>query len=198
MSISTATIPLPMRAGLWVVASYLGLYVFLDWVSYVYPFGPLGITPWNPPPGLSMFVVLRYGASMAPWLWVAALAADFLVRDIAAPWGVQILACGVLATGYATAAVLLKGWLRFDPALSTLRDATAFAAIASMAALVIGTAYVGTYVAFGTLGFDAFAATVGQFWIGDVIGIIVTLPVLLVLARPRTTPTTTSLMETGR
>jgi signal transduction histidine kinase len=185
MRASTTPFPLPLRADARVVAGYLALYLFLDWVSYVYPFGPLGITPWNPPPGLSMFVVLRYGASVTPWLWVAALGADFLVRDIAAPWGVQLLACAVLAAGYAGAALLLKRWLRFDPMLSTLRDAVLFAVTAIMAAGVTGAAYVGIYVAAGVLGIDAFTAAVAQFWIGDVIGIVVTLPLLLVLARRR-------------
>ena len=35
------------------VAGYIAAYVALDWVSYIYPIAPLGITPWNPPPGLS-------------------------------------------------------------------------------------------------------------------------------------------------
>jgi signal transduction histidine kinase len=180
-----APVVLPLRTHVSVVVGYLALYLFLDWVSFVYPFGPLGITPWNPPPGLSMFVVLRHGAALTPWLWVAALGADFLVRDIAAPWSVQLLACAVLAAGYASAALVLKRWLRFDPALSTLRDATLFAVTAIVATGLIGAAYVGIYIAAGVVDIEAFAATVAQFWIGDVIGIVVTLPVLLVLARPR-------------
>ncbi|MEO8753530.1 MAG: hypothetical protein ABI624_12715, partial [Casimicrobiaceae bacterium] len=183
MSVSPAPIALPTRAAMPVVAGYLALYVFLDWVSYVDPYGPLGITPWNPPPGLSMFVVIRYGTPMAPWLWIAALAADFLVRDIAAPWTVQMLACGILAAGYAGAALLLQRWLRFDTALATLRDATVFVVTAVTCTLVIGMAYVGLYVAAGVVAVDAFPPAVAQFWIGDVIGIVVTLPVLLALTR---------------
>src|ERR1044072_6696973 len=91
-----------------VAAAYLVLYVFLDWVSFVDPYGPLGITPWNPPPALSILLVIRYGPWMIPWVWIAVVAADFIVRDIAAPWGVQILACALLASGYSGAAFLFK------------------------------------------------------------------------------------------
>ena len=37
---------------------YLASYVLLDWVSFIQPFAPFGITPWNPPTGLSFIVVL--------------------------------------------------------------------------------------------------------------------------------------------
>jgi two-component system sensor kinase FixL len=175
---------------------YLALYVFLDWVSYVDPYGPLGITPWNPPPGLSMFIVIRYGPAMAPWLWIAALAADFLVRDIAAPWTVQVVACAVLAAGYTGAALLLRRWLHLDSALATLRDATTFAATAVIGTLIIGIAYVGVYVAADVVAVDAFVPAVARFWIGDVIGIVVTLPFLMVITRPGASVTGIGSLET--
>jgi signal transduction histidine kinase len=196
MDVLTASISLPTRRDKFVVVGYVALYVFLDWISYVDPYGPLGITPWNPPPGLSMFVVLRYGTPMVPWLWVAALAADFLVRDLAAPWMVQVLACAVLAAGYACSAVVLKRWLHFDQTLATLREATTFAVTAVLSTLVIGVAYIGIYVATGVVSSDAFLPTVGQFWIGDLIGIVVTLPLLLVLTRPRSSTSAIGLVET--
>ena len=31
--------------------AYLSAYVGLDWLSFVYEFSIVGITPWNPPPG---------------------------------------------------------------------------------------------------------------------------------------------------
>jgi signal transduction histidine kinase len=189
MSVSSAIrISLPARASAPVILGYLAFYVFLDWISYVDPYGPLGITPWNPPPGLSILMVIRYGPAIAPWLWVAALAAEFLVRDVAAPWPVMLLGCAWLAAGYTGAALLLQGRLRFDPALATLRDATVFAGTAVIATLVIGMGYIGTYVAAGVVPGDAFPRTVAQFWIGDLIGIVVTLPLLLALAKQRAAP----------
>ena len=38
---------------------YVAGYVLLDWASYIQPIASLGITPWNPPPGLSFALILR-------------------------------------------------------------------------------------------------------------------------------------------
>ena len=71
--------PASMRILL-VVAGYVAAYVALDWVSYIHPLGPFAITPWNPPPGLSLAVLLVYGLRLAPALFVAGLAAELIVR----------------------------------------------------------------------------------------------------------------------
>ena len=91
-----------------VVLGYVAFYIFLDWISYVDPYGPLGITPWNPPPALSIFLVMRYGPAMAPWLWAAAFAAEILVRGVAAPLPIVLLGFGGLAAGFLSAAELLR------------------------------------------------------------------------------------------
>lgn len=86
-----------------VIVVYLLSYVFLDWVSYVHPVLPIGITPWNPPPGLSLFLLLVFGLRYWPWLFVAALSADIIVRGAPAPLaGVGGIGCfidRVLYTG---------------------------------------------------------------------------------------------------
>ena len=40
-----------------IAIAYLFCYVALDWLSYIHPYMASGITPWNPPTGLS-FVIL--------------------------------------------------------------------------------------------------------------------------------------------
>jgi two-component system, LuxR family, sensor kinase FixL len=184
MSVSDAIrIHLPARADVPVILGYLALYVFLDWISYVDPYGPLGITPWNPPPGLSIFMVIRYGPTMVPWLAVAALAAEMLVRDSAAPLPIVVAGCAWLAAGYTATGLVLHHRLRFNPMLATLRDATVFASTAVVATLAVGMGYIGIYLAAGVVTGDAFVRTVAHFWIGDLIGIVVTTPLLLMLTR---------------
>ena len=54
----TAGRPPVILQNLWwqaaLVAVYLALYLLLDWASMIYPFLGYNITPWNPPPGLSL------------------------------------------------------------------------------------------------------------------------------------------------
>lgn len=169
------------EAGL--VFAYLAAYVGLDWVSYIDPIGPLGITPWNPPPGLSLFLLLRYGLGYAPWLFVAAVLAEVLVRGGPAPWPVLVAACGVLAAGYTTVAALLRHRFRIQNEFATLHDTAVFTATVVVATAIIAILYVGAFAVAGLLPTGRLVDSVAQFWIGDLIGVVVTTPALLSAAR---------------
>ena len=175
------TLPLERSAPL--VAASVALYVAFDWLSFIDPLGPLRITPWNPPPGLALFLLLRVGLSMVPWLFVGALLAELLVRGVVAPWPAIVAAAALLAGGYACVAVLLRGRLALSDRFATLRDVTVFVATVAVATLVIGLAYVGLFAAAGVVPAADYARSVAQFWIGDLIGIAVLTPALLVATR---------------
>src|SRR3569832_560894 len=49
-------------------ATYLVAYAFLDWLSFIEPYPPLGITPWNPGIGLSFVLLLMFGRRMIPFV----------------------------------------------------------------------------------------------------------------------------------
>ena len=132
MSVKTAVgamrarYPLRASSSPLVIAAYLGAYIALDWVSYIDPVGAFAITPWNPPPGLSIAFLLRCGIRRGPWLFVAALAADFVVRGAPAPLLVMIAASLLLAVSYTGLSALLGRVLHVDPDLVSLRDASAY------------------------------------------------------------------------
>src|SRR5690348_14147989 len=114
-------------------AAYVALYVALDWISYIDPVAAFAITPWNPPPGLSIAFLLRRGIRQGPWLFVAALAAEFLVRGAPAPLPVLIAASLLLAVAYTGVSALLARALRVDPDLASLRDASMFVVTVAVA-----------------------------------------------------------------
>lgn len=174
---------LPPAPGAALIAAFLVGYVLLDWVSFIDPVGPLGITPWNPAPGLALFLLLRYGLRFAPWLFVAVLAADVIVRGAPAPWPVLVAAAVVLTAGYALLGALLRGRLRWRGELSTLRDATVFTLASAVATGVIALAYVSVFVVSGALPAASFPHSVAQYWVGDLIGVVVTTPLLLIASR---------------
>src|SRR5262245_22242782 len=79
-------------------AAHLAGYVLLDWVSFIYPLAPYGITPWNPPTGLSFVVVLLFGQRMIPFIFVAPFLADLTVRHLPFSWTLEIVTTTIIGS----------------------------------------------------------------------------------------------------
>jgi signal transduction histidine kinase len=169
-----------------IALAYLAGYVLLDWLSYVHPFASFGITPWNPPTGLSFALILLFGTEFLPWLFLAPVLADALVRGFALPLPAEIAAVIVIGGGYAVATMLLLSpRLRFDPTLTSRHSLLLLMGVAVASTAVVAASYVATLVAFGVLPAADFARAALRFWVGDVIGITVLTPFLLVLMTRR-------------
>jgi signal transduction histidine kinase len=165
---------------------YLAAYVLLDWLSYVHPFASFGITPWNPPTGLSFALILLFGAELIPWLFIAPVLADGLVRGFALPLGAELAAAAIIGGGYAAATgLLLRPHLRFDATLGSRQSLVLLAAVAVVSAAAVAASYVAMLIAFGVLPAADFGRAGLRFWVGDVIGITVLTPFLLVLMTRR-------------
>jgi len=158
---------------------FVALYVALDWISFIHAFSPLGITPWNPPPGLSLALFIRRGLGYAPWLFVAAIAADIVVRGLPAPLYISMLSAAIIAIGYAGAGWALRRLLRLDPALDRLRDVLALFGAGIAATLGVALLQIAVFAVAGLLPWADFADAALRFWVGDVIGIAVVTPFLL-------------------
>ncbi|MBK5959144.1 hypothetical protein CCR97_13135 [Rhodoplanes elegans] len=178
MSLSKVlSLPWPVLA-----LAYLAGYVLLDWVSYLHPFAPFGITPWNPPTGLSFVLVLLYGQRTIPLLFVAPVLADLLVRHLPLPWTVELRTAAVIGGGYALGLlVLLQPALRFNPTLGTMRDLMLLLVVAGASAAAVSFGYVGFTVAAGLLPLAELPAAMVQYWVGDMIGIAIVAPFGLIL-----------------
>lgn len=157
----------------------------MDWVSYIYPVLHLAITPWNPPPGLSLAFLLLYGLRQWPALFVAALLAELFVHGVPAPLPYLAASSLLLTICYTGAAALLLGPLRFNPKFSSLRDLSWLLAVALGAAWLAGLAYVSIYSVAGLVTPQKFMASILRFWVGDVIGIMIIVPMILSLAKHR-------------
>lgn len=159
-------------------------YLALDWASSIYPLGPFNITPWNPPPALSIVWMLLGGLRYAPVVFAAILAGELLIRQ--APGGLQlaIMTSLVLATGYTGIAATLRLRFRFDGRLHDMRRLWIFIAVTAVGAAIIGVFYVGVLWAAGFRVGDSFIAVAFRFWLGDTVGVLVTAPLLMVAADP--------------
>jgi two-component system, LuxR family, sensor kinase FixL len=167
--------------------AYIAAYVLLDWVSFIHPFTPIGITPWNPGTGLSFVVVLLFGPRMIPYLFLAPLLADFVNLQTPLPLGVALLSSALIGGGYAAASMLLRHpAVRFDPALRSLRDLALLMFVAMVSAGFVALSYVVLIIAAGLLPIEDLAAAAFRYWVGDLIGIMVFTPFgLAALTRQR-------------
>jgi two-component system, LuxR family, sensor kinase FixL len=166
---------------------YLAAYVLLDWISFIHPFTPVGITPWNPGTGLSLVIALLFGPRTIPYLLLAPLLADFANLQTPLPLGVALVSAGLIGSGYAAAAMFLRRpTVRFDPTLPSLRDLALLMLVAAVSAFLVAASYVGVMIAAGLLPVEDMAAAVFRYWIGDLIGIAVFTPFgLIALTRRR-------------
>lgn len=167
---------------------YLAGYVLLDWISFIEPYAPFGITPWNPGTGLSFVLILLFGRRMIPFLFVGPLLSDLVQNQAPLPWIVELSTSVLIGGGYSAALIFLsRPSTRFDPALSSMRDLFVLMFVAVISAAFVASSYVAVMTTAGLLPAKDFAAATLRYWIGDVIGIIVVAPfALIALTRRRT------------
>src|SRR6266404_6370871 len=72
-------------------SGYLIIYVLLDWISYIEPYAEFAITPWNPNTGASIALILIFGRRMIPFLFIAPLLGDLVVRQLLVPLSIEML-----------------------------------------------------------------------------------------------------------
>jgi signal transduction histidine kinase len=162
-------------------ALFAACYIALDWASYLDALGRLYITPWNPQPALALAWMLLGGLKHVPAVLATVFVADLVVRD--APGGVfvSLLTSVILAGGYAWMAWMLRALLR-DLGLRSLRQLTLFVGTVVGGTALVGAAYVGLLHASGLLARAAIPEGWVRFWLGDTVGILVLLPLLLAAA----------------
>jgi signal transduction histidine kinase len=176
--------PLPWQRTALLLAGYIVAYIALDRVSMIDPIGVFALTPWNPPPGLSVALLLRYGIRFWPWLFVAEFLSNYLVGDRPPSIAINAAASLLIAVAYMGVVALLLGPLKFRADFRRLRDAVVFTVTIAIATGIIAVAFVALSAESGLVAGDEFGPSVVRFWVGDLIGIIVTTPAVLLLSRP--------------
>lgn len=173
-----------VEKGLGLAAAAIAAYVALDALSYIHPTEHYGITPWNPQPSVVIALLMLRGQRWLPAVFVATVLAEVVVRGAPAPWPATLLMCAMLALGYAAMASALVGPLAISPRLATRRDVLRLVVVVLAGSLATGLLYVAAIHASGLQVPGAFTDAWMRFWVGDAVGILVTLPVLLMGVSP--------------
>ena len=169
-------------------ALFVAAYVLLDYISYVKPYRGLGITPWNPPPGLSIAAVFLGGWFFAPFVLAAPALADLIVRGAALGPKLEIILSLALGSTYLAGGLALRRIASFDPRFRFVRDALTLIGVAASAALVAAAMYVVILRANGTIFQNEVIAVAWRAAVGDVIGILVIAPLVLLAVTYRPWP----------
>lgn len=168
-------------------AAYLGAFLLLDWASFIHPFQGLNITPWNPQPALAVALLLRRPRWI--WLvWIGLALADAIVRGVPTNWLLALGANAAMALTYAAIARAAHVKLGDELPLSTRGELYWFTAITIGGALVAAAVYVGTVGAASMGAHALIVEALGRYWVGDAVGLLVTLPMLVMLMHPARRP----------
>jgi len=170
------------RAPIAIGIAYLVTYALIDWLSYISPIAPIGVTPWNPATGLSFALILLLGREYVPWLFVAPMIVNALVLDLPVPTMVHLLGSIIVGAGYGAASMILTmPRVGFDRTLSTKRSLMLLVVTAAISTGLVAVAYVGLLFSYGLVSADDIMMTIAQLWIGDMIGVTVLTPFLLIV-----------------
>ena len=156
-------------------------YVALDWASFFHSLHELNITPWNPAPALGLIFLLRFGRGAVLPLALAIFLADAWVRHVPVSFMVSVAMSMLLAAGYWLIAALLRRRLSTGAIFSDQRGLLEWALIVVIGTLANSALYVGTlrlgHLIPTTFVQDAFV----RYWVGDYVGVLVTMPLLWLL-----------------
>ena len=168
--------------------AFLATYIALDYISFVRPFHGLGITPWSPPPGLSLSLIYLGGPFYAPFVLIAPALAEFVVRGSSLSFGLALVTSLTSGATYLTAGLLLRRVVPFDPRLQTLRDVLVLIVAAGASAAVASALYLAVLVPAGALADIRVADVAWRAFVGDLIGTLVVSPLVLLAFTLRTWP----------
>ncbi|NGZ86517.1 ATP-binding protein [Duganella aceris] len=168
-----------------VFPAFVALYLLFDWATYIDPLYGLNITPWNPDPSLGLVFWLRYGWRAAgPW-FVALCAGEMLVRGMPAGPGLSVLLSLWLTVGYGLTGALLRRRFGVDGVFDNRAQLFQWVGIVAAGTLLNDVVYMSLLSLAGLIPAGQWGAVVLRFGIGDMVGVVVSMPLIWMLASAR-------------
>lgn len=164
-----------------IYALFVAAYLALDWASYLFPLPGFNVTPWNPQPSLAIALLMLFGQKTIWVVYVAILAAELMFRWEVTTLFSALLVGAVLALGYSAMASAMRGGRPIALSLRRRDDVVRLLVVITVGSLLTGLAFVLAVMA--TTGrIDGALSAWLRFWIGDTVGMVVSLPLILMLS----------------
>jgi two-component system sensor kinase FixL len=161
-------------------AVFLMVYILLDRVSYIHDVDHTEITAWSPQVAFLVAAAMYYGARVAPLTILAPGLADCVLRS-GKPLDAAVIGA-ILSIGciYTLAGILLRKWLRkgWRPTIGWF---AVLSVVIALSALLVAVLYSAILNLAGRLTAASYLTAVRTDWVGDVNGIVILLPLLLIL-----------------
>lgn len=160
-------------------------YVLFDWASFIHALHGLNITPWSPGPAIGLAFVMHFGLPAAAVLFVAIIAADSLIRDLPTTIPVTLLLAAVLAGGYGLLGEIMRRRLDRNLMFSHHRELLAWIMLVIIGTLLMSATFVSTLTLTGVLVWEQWADAFIRYWVGDAVGVVITMPLIAMLMDER-------------
>lgn len=174
----------PYRIPVRLALCYVLIFTLLDWLSYIRPLQGLNITPWSPQPALAIAMLL-WGHQWLWLVWVGLLVADLVVRGVPADWFFVLISSTSLSLVYASIAQALRARINLKLTFTTQKEFLYFTAVVVCGALLSSLVYIAAYLMGGLALDSSVYEAVARYWVGDAVGLIVLLPLLLAWIDPQ-------------
>jgi len=158
-------------------------YLAVALIGLTFAIPPGNATAVWPASGLALAALLLLGTPVWPGVWLGALLANSTTT-------VSLATAATIATGN-TLEALLAAWLyrrlrrRADAPFQRVGEAFLFAAVAGVASTVAATVGGASLALGGYAPWSQFPANWGTWWLGDVAGLMIVVPLALTCAKPR-------------
>ena len=169
----------------WVLVLILYLITFslLDQLTHTLQLFP-GVVAWYPPDGLSLAFLLTFGAGFTPAVTLASLISSLIIYRFSTPLGPILVWAVILSALYGINALLLRRQVRIDPQLKNLRDTLWLILTSAIVSTVLAVISVSTLINYGEIPASQYFNAFVEWWIGEMIGVLVFTPFLLVHGMP--------------
>lgn len=160
-------------------------FIVVDKLSYIHPIGHLNITPWNPPAALDVLFLYWAGSAWMAWLYITLGLADVIVRNISFFTPAVVLGNAVLVACYACIAFYFKYLLKIRPQNYQRNQFLKLGLVLVIGSAITAVSYVFTQTMIGSIPSESTWEALHRFFIGDLLGFFVVLPLVFVATNKR-------------
>jgi PAS domain-containing protein len=173
-----------LAANVALTAAFLFSYLLVETISFAQPIVKFGVTPLNPQTGLTLALLIARGPRWMPLAVVAALFSEMYVRGTPSPMIDLVASALWVSSCYACLAAFLRASGERDY-LTSLRSSIKLAASVILTGLAAALGYAGFLVHGGSLPAESLWASAERYWVGDINGMLLLMPLLLAAPRWR-------------